>query len=426
MSTVRAPGTLDRPTLVTDGNNTRADIAHVLRRLTFAPTAERVEALFDGGPQGAIEVLLASSSSPEPPPEPTLGGDDESGVLTEWWVQLMSTSDYPLVEKMTWFWHGLITSSLDKTQSAKQMLVHNQLLRRLALGNFRELLQAVTIDPAMLLWLDGNWSDGEAPNENYAREVMELFALGRGNYTEADIRAAAKGLSGWAIENDKDGTATYDPERGYLSETTLFGKTSLFDAAAVIDALVDHQACAPYITAKLHRYFVGVDGSDERIEELSSLFRSTGYEIRPVVENIVRHPDFLSADVRYARIRGPVEWRAAAEAALKVPITWNVLWDFGQVPFRPPNVAGWPDDRRWMSAGPNLVRANIARDHAWDSIVIETDDPTEWALYQCAIYDASAETISAIRQSVERVESRRDRVTMALSLALVSPEFVLG
>lgn len=414
------------PTLLTEGDNVRAEIAHVLRRLTFTPSGERVNALLDGGTRAAIEGLLASSWPEQPPIEPSLGGEDESGTLTKWWVQQMSTTEHPLVERMTWFWHGLLTTSLEKTQSAQQMLVHNQLLRRLALGNFRELLQAVTKDPAMLLWLDGNWSNGEAPNENYAREVMELFALGRGHYSEADVRAAAKGLSGWAVVNDKDLSASYDPERGYLSEVTFLGKKAVFDAALVIDTIVDHPQCARYITEKLYRYLVGIDAATARIDELSSLFRSGGYEIRPVVENIVRHPDFLSLDARYARIRGPVEWRAAAEAALKVPIEWSVLWDFGQVPFRPPNVAGWPDEKRWVTAGPNLLRATVARDHAWDSIVIETDDETQWALTQCAIFDASPETVASIQQSVERVESRRERVTMAISLALVCPEFLLA
>ena len=401
----------------------RAAIAHVLRRMTFQASGDSVDRFVDQEPGALVESLLVSSQTDAKPDSPAFGTSDDNGVLIKWWTQLMVNSDAPLVERMTWFWHGHLTSSLGKGGSTNMVFTQNQLVRQHALGNFRELMKAITVDASMLLWLDGNGSVGTAPNENYGREVMELFTIGRGNYSEDDVRAAARGLAGYAIDNDQ---VSFADDRAFAGDVTLFGRTAHYDANAVIDAIVDHRACAPFITAKLHRFFIGTDPTKERVDELAGVFRDNDTNIRPVVENIVRHSSFLDPKNRYARIRGPVEWRAAAEAALGVEIEWNALWDFGQVPFFPPNVAGWPDDRRWLAASPTLLRAHTGRDHSWDSIVVDTDDFAHWALRRAAIDDASMSTIDAIRGAVDRVDERRNKASVALALAVSSPEFALA
>lgn len=401
----------------------RSSIAHVLRRLTFAPTPARIDSLVDAGPEAAIEGLLESSKTDSLPAAPGFGTKDDNSALIKWWTDEMVRSERPLIERMTWFWHGHLTSSLAKAGSALMVFNQNQLIRKFALGNFRELMKAITVDAAMLLWLDGSWSTAEAPNENYARELLELFALGRGNYAEADVRNVAKGVAGWAVDND---AVVFGEDRAATTDLTIFGKTGRFDTNAVIDAVVDHPACAGFITAKIYRYFMGSEPSTDRANELATVFRESGTELRPVVENIVRHPSFLDPKNRYACIRGPVEWRAAAQITLGVTIDWNALWDFGQVPFFPPNVAGWPNDRRWLTASPMLLRARVGRDNSWDSLVVESDDFALWALHQAAIYDASTNTIDAIRGAVKRGEGRRNQASMALSLSVCSPEFLLS
>ena len=172
--------------------------------------------------------------------------------------------------------------------------------------------------------------------------------------------------------------------------------------------------------------FVGRDPAAECADELAGVFCDNDTNIRPVVEHIVRHPSFLDPTSRYALIRGPVEWRAAAQAALGVDIEWNALWDFGQVPFYPPNVAGWPDDRRWLAASPTLLRAHTGGDHSWDSMVVDTPDFARWALRRAAIDDASTSTIDAIRGAVDRVDERRNKASVALALTVSSPEFELA
>jgi uncharacterized protein (DUF1800 family) len=403
-----------------DDTERRASIAHVLRRMTFLASGDNVDRYVDQEPLALIESLLASAQTDAMPASPSFGTSDDNGVLIKWWTILMVTSEAPLIERMTWFWHGHLTSSLGKGGSTNMVCTQNQLVRKYAMGNFRELMKAITIDASMLLWLDGNWSVGSAPNENYSRELMELFTLGRGNYSEGDVRAAAKGLAGYAIENDR---VSFADDRAFAGDVTLFGKTAHLDANGVIDAIVDHPACAPFIAGKLHRFFLGTDPSKERLDELAATFRDNDTNIRPVVENIVRHSSFLDPTNRYARIRGPVEWRAAAQAALGVDIEWNALWDFGQVPFFPPNVAGWPDDRRWLAASPTLLRAHAGRDH---SIVVDTPDFARWALRRAALDDASSSTLDAIRSAVDRVDERRAKASVALALAVSCPEFELA
>ena len=401
----------------------RAGVAHVLRRMTFSSSGDTVDRLGDVEPAALVESFLESSQTTELPPGASFGTNDDNSVLVKWWTTLMVTTEHPLIERMTWFWHGHLTSSLGKGGSANNLHSQNQLLRTHALGNFRDLMKAITVDAAMLQFLDGNASNGESPNENYARELMELFTIGRDNYTEADVRAAAKGLAGWAVNDDR---VEFAADRAYQGNIRLFGRTALFDANAVIDAVVDHPACAGHITRKLHRFFLGSDPSTERGAELAMLFRESDLNIRAAVENIVRHPSFLDPANRYARIRGPVEWRAAAQAALGVDMEWSMLWDFDQVPFFPPNVAGWPDDHRWLDASPMLLRARGGRDNSGDSVVVDTSDYASWALERGAIYDANPTTIDAIRGAVDRVDGRREKASLALSLAVCAPEFVLA
>ena len=396
-------------------------MAHVLRRMAFGARPGRVEELEGAGAAALVESLLAAA--PVDPGEPPLGTDDDQKSLVAWWLARLAADDAGLTDRITWFWHTHFTSSFDKVDQARMMAGQHRLLRSHALGNFRELLAAITVDPAMLVYLDGASSTGDAPNENYAREVLELFTLGRGAYSEADVQAGARALAGWTV--GEDGRANFDSLRAYGGDVVFLGRRGRLDADGVVDAICKHPALGAHVVTRLHAHLVGTELSDARRDELANLFRSSGLEIRPVVENLVRHPEFLAPASRYARVRSPVEWHTAAGAVLGTVIGPDELWSLGQVPFWPPNVAGWPDQRRWLNAGAALVRAHIARDNAWDSPVVDSSDHVRWALDRAAVHDASERTVESLRVAIAGVEGRRDRSTVALSLVVCAPEFVL-
>ena len=397
----------------------RPMIAHLLRRTTFGPFPGEVEQ-FANYATALTTVLGATPVALQPP---ALGSDDDEKLLTQWWLERVATPGTGLGEKMTWFWHGHFTSGFDKVREARFLWGQHQLLRANALGNFRDLVRGVTIDAAMLQYLDGQTSTGAAPNENYGRELMELFTLGRGSYTEADVRAAAKALAGWTI--DDHGKVRFDATRAYSGNLTFLGRTGRFDANRVVDAVCAHPACAPYIAGKIHRFLVGNEPPTTRLGELAQVFRAADLNIRPLVENILRDPSFLTS--KYQRPRQPVEWLTAAGAVLgKRPDGLDALQRLGQVPFHPPNVGGWGDPARTLTAGPTLLRAATAHELADDTIVSDSADPATAVLARCAIFDPSTTTLGALRSAAAAIGSRRVRATVLYALAVCSPEFVMA
>ena len=404
-------------------DETRANIAHLLRRTGFGPHPGQVDALVAGGVKGAVEAVLAA-----PPLEPApveLGTDDDYGALVRWWVGVLSRPDAGLHEKMVWFWHGHLTSSIAKA-SPLAMWRQHQLLRTHALGNFRTLLQQITVDAAMLGWLDGDGSVAEAPNENYAREVMELFALGHDSgYTEADVHAGAVALSGWSVD-DKTQKATFDADAGPTAPVEFLGRT-VREAAEVVDAICDHEACAPYVAATIYRWFHGVAPDAPTLGALATLFRQANLEIAPLVAAVLRDPVFFER--RNNRARLPIEWFVAANAVLGVESPddeLDVLEQLGQEPFSPPNVAGWPLGPRWQSASAAMARAAHAWEASSDSETVSTSDPVADILVKASVFDASDETAAALRQAVAAVEGRRDRASVLHALAVTCPEFCVA
>jgi uncharacterized protein (DUF1800 family) len=344
--------------------------------------------------------------------------------MPQWWLELMSRGDVGLHERMVWFWHGHFTSSLEKA-SPSLMLRQHLLLREHAMGNFRDLVQAITVDAAMLYWLDGAGSRSEAPNENYARELMELFVLGRSGapYTEADVRAAAHAFTGWWVDGDQDDEVRFDAESGPTGPVDLLG-TSVGSAEEAVNAICDHWACAPFVAGKLHRFFTGEEPDEQRRADLAQVFVDSGLEIAPLVADIVRHPGFL--DQRLNRPRPAVDWFVGLRTFYDVDMEWWVLDGLGQVPFYPPNVAGWPGDGRWLSAGAEYAKAQAAVDNAWDTPTLDGEDPIDEVLHRAGLYEVSASTVEVLRQAIEAVESRRDRATLLHGLVAVSPEFSLS
>ncbi len=351
--------------------------------------------------------------------------------LLQWWFERMISPDAGLHERMVWFWHGHLTSSQQKA-TRSQLFAQQLLFRQHALGNFRDLLQAITVDAAMLRYLDGDASDAAMPNENFGRELMELFALGIGHYEESDIRSAAKALAGWRVA---DQGVTFTPELGFDAPLTFLGERKRWDAQSIVNKVCDHPACAPFVTAKIHRFVAGSTAPPEFIEELSRIFVDNNLEIRPVVDAIIWGPTFVDAET--TRVRQPIEWLAATSAVLgheastptavgpRVESWW--FDQLGQIPFVPPNVAGWPDDTRWVSAGQVLARANLLSNFTLPQKIIDEVEPTvEGVLRHCALHTVSSATRAALDEAAANQPADQRRVELLLALTVLSPEFSLA
>jgi uncharacterized protein (DUF1800 family) len=406
----------------------RALVAHLLRRTGFGPLPGRVDELAASGIATAIDTVLAGKPV-DPGRTPNLddeGRDTEAPVRR--WLELMARPEAGLHEKMVWFWHGHLTSSYDKVGSWKLMWRQHLLLREHALGNFRTLVQAVTVDPAMLVYLDGADSTAASPNENYGRELMELFTLGRGNYTQEDVRAAARALSGWSVDYDR-ATVSFDPDTGNQGGVAFLG-TQVTHAEDVVDAVCRHPACPGFVCGRLYRYFVGESPPPDRLAELGDLFSSSGLETRPVVDSILRDRVFLER--RMNRPRYPVEWVTAAMAALGVAdpkVAYDSVSTLAQTPFYPPNVSGWPAGARWLSPSFALARAATAVQSKAVAEVRDAADPVGAALARCSLYEVSDTTANALSQAASSAVSDAgpdERASLVLALALSTPEFALA
>ena len=345
--------------------------AHVRRlfwRAGFGATPREARHWERRGKAATIRWLLNGGPSPAPRIRaPRLEGkrldpQDEWGHDVLWWLDRMVRSRHPLQEKLTLFWHDHFATS---DQDTPMMLAQNQTLRRHALGRFPVLLEAVTRDPAMLLFLSLANSDKEAPNENYARELMELFTLGRG-YTERDIRQAARALTGFRADWRDDGSVrmAYEREWHDTGRKHLFGKHGRFDFKNVLDLCVRHPAHAPFMVGKLWEFFVGAPLPGATRARLVRIYRGSGHRVRPVVGAILAHPALYRHLDAPTMVKSPVVYVAGALRATGQGIerdswTW-LLQAMGQYPFQPPSVAGWDWGVAWLSSNSMRVRFDFA------------------------------------------------------------------
>jgi len=289
----------------------------------------------------------------------------ETERIGYWWANRMVATRRPLEEKMTLFWHGHFATGDEKVQDYRKMLKQNELLREKATGNFRDLLIAVSQDPAMLAYLDAGMNLKGAPNENFAREIMELFTMGVGNYTEADIREAARAFTGW---NYKGLTYVVNPEQHDNATKTVLGRSGNFDGIQVIDVILAQKVTSEYIADKLYRYFVRDEVTPGMRSKLGKLLRDKKYEVAPFLETIFESRDFYSDASVGTHIKSPVE--LAISTYRKLGLTdvpgipdFNALTEsMGQKLLNPPNVAGWTSGKSWITPGLLLVRGNFVYD----------------------------------------------------------------
>jgi hypothetical protein len=285
----------------------------------------------------------------------------ENRRLALWWAQRMVATPRPLEEKMTFFWHGHFATSDGKVRDYRMMHLQNQMLRSRALGSFRDLLLGIMRDPAMLVYLDNGENVKGHPNENFGRELLELFTMGVGNYTEDDIREASRAFTGWT--NDVL-DFRFDSELHDDGEKTILGKTGHFGGEDVVDLILAQPATAEFIAAKIYRFFVRDDLSAKLRSDLGSVFREADYEIGPLLERIFLSRDFYSPPSVGTQIKSPVQLfvstyrKLGLERAPTVPDFNSLSGRLGQSLLYPPNVAGWAGGRTWITPATLLDRGN--------------------------------------------------------------------
>jgi uncharacterized protein (DUF1800 family) len=352
---------------------TLAKVAHLYRRAAFGATWDELQAGLKDGPEKTIDRLIQGS-----PVDNRFDADtsnylrdtarraNDGDLASAWWLQQMCFSADPFREKITLFWHNHFATSQAKVQSVDYMLGQYDLLRQHALGQFDEMLQGISKDPAMLVWLDTIQSKKGKPNENYARELMELFSLGIGNYTEKDIREAAKAFTGWEIANGK---YRFNTKQHDVTTKTVFGKSDNFNGDGIVKLCLEHPACAKFIISKLYRYLISeTDVIDPKlIEPLVTSFRQD-YHIGKLVETMIRSNLFFSESAYRQRIQSPVEYGVGLVRAMEADFgaannTVNLaetMQSLGQHLFFPPSVKGWDGGPAWLNAQTLLARQNFA------------------------------------------------------------------
>ncbi len=354
--------------------------AHLYRRAAFGPGREDLVEAERLGPDGTLDLLLRGA----PHAEELLrtltdvgriaaARDDGGSQLRNWWLYCMLQGGHPLREKLTLFWHNHFATSLAKVQNPLLMFHQNCLLREHALGSFGSLLQAISKDSAMLVWLDSNRNVKGRPNENYARELMELFSLGVGHYTEGDIREAARAFTGW--HTDGDGFA-FNARLHDTQPKTVLGQTGIWNGDDVVRIVLAQPAAASFLVRKLYHFFVSetVEPPDRFLDPLTDAFRKSGYDIAALMRRLLSSRHFYSEHAFRQRIKSPVEYvlgavqavygRYAEETAHYRPLPQQALIGrlgaMGQQLFSPPNVKGWPGGRTWLNTATVLERDNFA------------------------------------------------------------------
>ncbi len=309
----------------------------------------------------------------------------ENQRIGYWWANRMLTTRRPLEEKMTLFWHGHFATGEEKVRDYRKMLKQNELFRAKATGNFRDLLIGVAQDPAMLAYLDAAVNVKGAPNENFAREIMELFTMGVGNYTEEDIREAARAFTGW---NYRDLDFVVNPAQHDAEVKKVLGRTGKFDGIQVIDIILAQPVTAEFVASKLYRFFVRDEVSPEMRIKLGKLLRDSRYEIAPFLETILSSRDFYSDASVATHIKSPVElvistYRKMGLSDVPGIPDFNELTDaMGQKLMFPPNVAGWASGTSWITPGLLLVRGNFIYDTVFPPIDFVASDRVPGSQYQ--------------------------------------------
>lgn len=359
----------------------RSDAAHLLRRVGFGGSAAEITALT--GLERAVAVERVLDTSANPPTTDTPGGhtqperegENEYELwrdMSQYWLDRMATVPAPVQEKMTLFWHGHFVSEQDKLYDARRLWRQNQTQRSLALGDFEALAQAMAIDPAMLAYLDNAYNVKGQPQENFARELMELFTLGVDQgYTQADVVEVARAWTGHGLVDpgtDAGRAYRFRAERHDAGSKTIFGITRAWDGPEVISEIcrgARRDTMARFIARKVWAFLAHPEPSAALVGRLATAFVAANLEIKALVRAVVLEDEFWSAAARNGLVRSPMEYavavlRSTGRRATEVNPQWY-LDGMGQDPFNPPNVSGWRPNGYWLSTSALSARASFAR-----------------------------------------------------------------
>ena len=457
--------------------------AHLLRRAGFGGTASQVAALAGHGMDGAVDSLLvmpdaAGIAAPDdlynadaqaqqlfPGGRPKAVDDMQRRAifkqirmgerrsilaLQNWWLNRMLTTPAPLQEKMALYFHGhFTTASIQKNVGPVMTFDQNQLFRANALGNLRDLTWKVSIDPAMLIYLDNARNLASHPNENYARELMELFTLGVDHYTEEDVRQGARAWTGWIVDR-RSGQARFIPRRHDSGTKTYLGQTGNWTGSDVVNMIFRQPACATFFAGSLLNYFVYNNPEPELVEAVASLLRTHDYELRPVLSTLLRSNLFYSARAYRALVKSPVEFVVGTHQAFGLPqigaLGQRALVQMAQILFEPPNVAGWPGGANWLTSQTLLARENFVaglvnsqemQTGSWlDQIPMQASEAASQLVHRILYDDASPSAFAQLAEYLDGAgtsalgtlsgENYQLRVRGAAYLTMAMPAYQLA
>ena len=420
---------------------TVAEAAHTLRRLQFGYSTEQLEQAVQTGRTATLARLLTPRAE-SPEFEAINSVLRKAAVATGnledlqiWWLYRMVHSANPLTEKLALLWHNHFATSQDKVRSVPLMLRQNDLFRLHALGSFATLLHSMARDPAMLIWLDGEANRRRHPNENFAREVMELFSLGVGNYTEKDIQEAARAFSGWQL---RDGEFWFNDTQHDPRPKTIFGQTGDFDGNSVVEICLQQRACAHYIAFKLLRTFVTPTPDDAELAAVAERLRAHELQIAPVLHELAHSHLFHDPRHRYAIIKSPIDLVLGMVQGLLEGVKWpsvaQATAELGQSLFAPPSVKGWDGQRLWITSSTLILRANLATEVATGNRFgqlsadvrsqLAKGEQTEVFLTGTLLAGAAQTATIATLNSL-LTGTAHDATRAALQLTLQSPEYQL-
>jgi uncharacterized protein (DUF1800 family) len=427
-----------------------SQLHHLYRRAAFGARPEEIAASTPRGYAATVDYLLDrarpdAGAVPLPLLDPATNGtadtletrkelnklkNEQERQLVEWWLERMTLTEQGGVEKLTFFWHDHFATSANKVNNPHLTLAQNETLRKLGGGNFEELAQAIAKDGAMMIWLDSNKNNKNSPNENFARELMELFTIGIGSYSDADVREAARAFAGWRF-NRQEGFQVRKNLQD-LGTKTVLGQTGALTGEQVVSLLTKAPTAARFITAKVWRHYAYPIAADSPIiTELAAGF-AADLNITKLLRSVLLHPQFVSRDARLGLVKQPVEWIVGAMRQLDLrpsqfdinrSRTGAVLRLLNQEPFFPPSVGGWPDNGYWISTSSALARYKFALEM---SAVAKTD----WfsgadAAGRLAALANRLGVDEWTPSSAEAIKQAGDP-RRQLAAALVTPEYVLN
>jgi uncharacterized protein (DUF1800 family) len=364
-------------------------IAHLYRRAGFSATRDELEAAVKKGYEATVEELLHPENQPELDHDliyrywVDIKESRQIDPAQSYWVYRMINSKKPLEEKMSLFWHHLVATGFAKMNHAGNMLQQVAMFRQHCLGDFRTLLVELSKDPAMVFWLDNQTNTNDVHNENYGRELLELFALGIGNYSEDDVKNCARAFTGWTLKMPIPGAQPFGrhnwqfefrADQHDYSEKTFLGETGNFDGADIVDIIVRQPSCAQFVAKRLHNYFVSDTPDQAAIDELAEAFVGSQYDIRAVMRTLFMSDAFRSPSAYYARVKSPAEHVAGILRLVEdfqYP-RWGIrdaaleCRYMGQDLLNPPSVEGWHTGKEWIDTGILVERVNYAASQVGD------------------------------------------------------------